>query len=133
MPIYKYECTACGHYQEALQKLSDDPLLECSACGEAALKKLITSASFRLSGSGWYETDFKSDNRRNIAAKDSKDPTETSKKTSEQDSKKTSDQAGKKTSGPDGQKVSSQASTGNADKTTTTKSAKSTEGGARSN
>lgn len=59
MPFYEYECHACGHRLEALQKISDEPLLRCSACGEVGLKKLISRAAFRLKGSGWYETDFK--------------------------------------------------------------------------
>lgn len=67
MPIYEYICTACDHAHEALQKLSDDPLLECPACGQSALKKKISAPGFRLSGTGWYETDFKSDKQRNLA------------------------------------------------------------------
>ena len=60
MPIYEYRCDACGHSLEALQKMSDAPLTECPACQQPALSKLISAAGFRLSGSGWYETDFKS-------------------------------------------------------------------------
>ena len=59
MPIYEYECKACGHRLEALQKMSDDPLTECPECHKAELKKLVSAAGFRLKGSGWYETDFK--------------------------------------------------------------------------
>jgi len=66
MPIYEYVCTECEHTHEALQKMSDEPLKECPACGKLALKKLISAAGFRLSGSGWYETDFKSDKQRNL-------------------------------------------------------------------
>ena len=60
MPIYEYVCTECEHAHEALQKLSDAPLIACPACGESTLKKKISASGFRLSGSGWYETDFKS-------------------------------------------------------------------------
>ena len=67
MPIYAYECQSCGHSMEAIQKISDAPLTECPACQQAALKKMLTAPSFRLSGSGWYETDFKKSNRKNIA------------------------------------------------------------------
>lgn len=69
MPIYEYRCESCGHYLDALQKINDDPLKDCPACNEAALKRLISAPSFRLKGSGWYETDFKSDKdrRRNLA------------------------------------------------------------------
>ncbi len=67
MPIYEYRCKACGHELEAMQKMSDPPLTECPECGEEALSKLVSAAGFRLKGSGWYETDFKSGNRRNLA------------------------------------------------------------------
>ena len=59
MPIYQYACLACGHEVEALQKINEDPLTDCPECGEAALRKKVTAAAFRLKGSGWYETDFK--------------------------------------------------------------------------
>ena len=67
MPIYEYICTDCNHDHEALQKLSDAPLVDCPACGQSALKKKISAPGFRLSGSGWYETDFKSGKQRNLA------------------------------------------------------------------
>jgi putative FmdB family regulatory protein len=66
MPIYEYRCEVCGHELDALQKLSDDPLVECPACGKPALKKLISAAGFRLKGGGWYETDFKKGNKKNL-------------------------------------------------------------------
>lgn len=67
MPIYEYQCQSCAHEMEALQKLSDEPLVDCPACGQASLKKKISAAGFRLKGSGWYETDFKKSNQKNIA------------------------------------------------------------------
>ena len=67
MPFYEYRCEACGHELEALQKFSDDPLLECPGCGAASLKRLVSAPAFRLKGSGWYETDFKSGNKRHLA------------------------------------------------------------------
>ncbi len=67
MPIYEYVCRACGAEIEKLQALSDAPLTDCAECGESALKRKISAAGFRLAGSGWYETDFKKDGRRNIA------------------------------------------------------------------
>ena len=67
MPIYEYQCEACSHNLEALQKLSDAPLVDCPACGKPSLKKQISAAGFRLSGGGWYETDFKSGKKKNIA------------------------------------------------------------------
>jgi putative FmdB family regulatory protein len=66
MPIYEYLCEACGHQQESLQKISDKPLTDCEACQQPTLKKLISAAGFRLSGGGWYETDFKSSKKKNL-------------------------------------------------------------------
>jgi len=67
MPIYEYQCEACGHRLEALQKVSDAPLADCPECGKPALRKLISAAGFRLKGGGWYETDFKSGSKRHLA------------------------------------------------------------------
>ena len=69
MPFYEYECTHCKFYIESLQKISDPPLVECPSCGKPDLKRLVSAPNFRLKGSGWYETDFKSEseNKRNIA------------------------------------------------------------------
>jgi putative FmdB family regulatory protein len=66
MPIYEYRCNACQHELEALQKMSDEPLVDCPACQQPELTKLISAAGFRLSGGGWYETDFKSGNKKNL-------------------------------------------------------------------
>ena len=68
MPIYEYECTACGHFLEKLQKISDPPLAQCPKCNVDALQKLISAAGFRLKGGGWYETDFKQsgEKKRNL-------------------------------------------------------------------
>ena len=71
MPIYEYVCSDCGHEFEALQKMSDTPLRDCPACEKAGLKKKISAPGFRLSGSGWYETDFKSDKQKNLSQGDS--------------------------------------------------------------
>ena len=67
MPIYEYICRKCGNELEKLQKLSDPPLTDCPACGEATLKRKVSPAGFRLAGGGWYETDFKSGGKRNLA------------------------------------------------------------------
>jgi putative FmdB family regulatory protein len=70
MPIYEYRCDDCGHELEAMQKMSDEPLTDCPECGKPALKKLISATGFRLKGGGWYETDFKGGNQRNVAKSD---------------------------------------------------------------
>ena len=67
MPIYEYQCGSCDHRMEALQKISDDALTTCPECGKETLNKLISAAGFRLKGDGWYETDFKAGNKKNLA------------------------------------------------------------------
>ena len=67
MPIYEYECKQCGHVFDALQKMSDAPLQDCPDCGKPELRKLLSAPNFRLKGGGWYETDFKDKNQRNLA------------------------------------------------------------------
>lgn len=67
MPIYEYQCQACQHEMEVLRKISDEPLKDCPACGEPQLKKKVSAAAFRLKGGGWYETDFKTGDKKNLA------------------------------------------------------------------
>ncbi|MCB1668358.1 MAG: zinc ribbon domain-containing protein [Porticoccaceae bacterium] len=67
MPIYEYKCQSCSHVLEKLQKISDAPLVDCPECGKAELKKQVTAGAFRLSGGGWYETDFKTGSKKNLA------------------------------------------------------------------
>jgi len=88
MPIYEYVCTneVCAHELEALQKISDDPLVFCPSCGESTLKKKISAAGFRLKGTGWYETDFKNSG---------------GKKSDDSKSSSSGDSAGKSKSGGD--------------------------------
>jgi len=99
MPIYEYECRACGHRMEAIQKISDDPLTDCPECSQGELKKLVSAAGFRLKGGGWYETDFKSGKKKNLA--------QGSAKTDSSDSKSSSDS---------GAKTETKASSGSTDK-----------------
>ena len=82
MPFYEYECSACGHHLEAMQKVSDAPLRKCPECGRQKLVRLISAPVFRLKGAGWYETDFKSEaeRKRNLAEHPDK---EADKKTEE--------------------------------------------------
>ena len=88
MPIYEYVCTECDHAHEALQKLSDVVLVDCPACDRPGLKKQISAPGFRLSGSGWYETDFKSGKQKNLT--DSGEKKSDPAKKSSGDDKKTS-------------------------------------------
>jgi putative FmdB family regulatory protein len=69
MPIYAFECGACGHQFDRLQRLSDADPTECPACAQAQIRRQLTAPQFRLAGGGWYETDFKKDGdkKRNLA------------------------------------------------------------------
>ena len=69
MPIYAFECAACGHRFDRLQKLSDADPVDCPACGESQVRRQLTAPQFRLAGGGWYETDFQKDGdkKRNLA------------------------------------------------------------------
>lgn len=77
MPIYEYRCESCDHKLEKLQKMSEGDLVDCPECERPDLKRLVSAAAFRLKGSGWYETDFKKDNKRNLADSSSKDTSAT--------------------------------------------------------
>jgi len=74
MPFYEYQCSKCGHEEEVLQKVSDKPLTKCPECGKNSMKKMVSAAAFRLKGSGWYETDFKSGTKKNVAGDDKTRP-----------------------------------------------------------
>ena len=91
MPIYEYACKNCEHTLDALQKISDEPLVDCPECGEPTLRKLLSAPRFRLKGAGWYETDFKKDNQRNLHR--DKEPSKSSDKASSDSSKKSSDKS----------------------------------------
>ncbi len=67
MPIYEYVCHSCGLEKEVLQRLSEAPLAECPGCQAATFVKKISAAGFRLKGTGWYETDFKTNRKKNLA------------------------------------------------------------------
>ena len=80
MPIYEYRCQSCGHELEKLQRISDDALTDCPDCGDAGLKRLVSAAGFRLKGAGWYETDFKQGNKKNLVDSGQPKTTESSDK-----------------------------------------------------
>ena len=76
VPIYEYACRSCGHQFETIQKASEPVLTDCPACGEASLKKLLSAPVFRLKGSGWYETDFKTGDKKNVSDNGESDRTD---------------------------------------------------------
>lgn len=111
MPIYEYQCEQCAQRMEALQKISDDPLRECPQCNQPALRKLVSAASFRLKGGGWYETDFKTGDKKQLAEsgsdKEAKKETEAKPKAKEESSSSKSENTEKKS---DSKKTKSEAS-----------------------
>jgi putative FmdB family regulatory protein len=109
MPIYEYQCEACNNQFEVLQKISDALLVECPQCKKGSLRKKVSAAAFRLKGGGWYETDFKTSGKKNLASgsgdaapsgSGDKSGDKSGEKSSEKSSDKSSgDSAGKKPSG----------------------------------
>jgi putative FmdB family regulatory protein len=94
VPIYEYACKNCDHTLDALQKMSDAPLVDCPECGEPQLRRLISAPRFRLKGQGWYETDFKKDKQRNLSSSDGEPPKEkASEKEKASDKEKAPDKA----------------------------------------
>ena len=92
MPIYDYKCSNCGQKFELIQKFSDKPKTTCPNCEKDTLSKLVSAPSFRLKGGGWYETDFKTGKKKNLASnekelanKSSQNLSSDSKKVTKQD------------------------------------------------
>lgn len=77
MPIYEYQCSACGHTLDAFQKVSEAPLTECPVCHKTTLQKQISAPAFQLKGTGWYATDFRTKNKTDTTTKASSDKTDT--------------------------------------------------------
>ena len=103
MPIYGYACKSCDHSFDALQKMSAPRLTDCPECGQSSLQKQLSAPKFRLKGQGWYETDFKTGDKRNLAAdsdgksdKESKEPDKSSDKSSDKSTVKTTEKADSK-------------------------------------
>ena len=90
MPIYEYECTACGVHEEVIQKFSDKPLTTCSKCS-GKLQKLISQSSFHLKGSGWYVTDYADKAKKPSTASENKGVKTPEKKETEKNNTKSSD------------------------------------------
>ncbi len=72
MPIYEYQCAACGHQFEALQKISGPALTQCPSCNQEQLQKKVSAASFQLKGTGWYVTDFRDKGKKPVPAESPK-------------------------------------------------------------
>ena len=92
MPIYEYQCENCNHALEIIRKISDPPFLDCPECGLPRLRKKVSAVAFRLAGAGWYETDFKTGEKKNLVGDpEKKVKAETDKKTSNEVSSKEKD------------------------------------------
>ncbi len=103
MPIYEYECCGCGHRLEAIQSVADGPLTDCPVCEQPSLKRLVSAAAFRLKGGGWYETDFKSGKRKNVAEGGGDGAGQGGAKSSEKSADKSASSSGTSAGGGGGQ------------------------------
>ena len=102
MPIYAYECGACGATHDILQKMSEGRKRKCPSCGELRLRKMVTAAAFHLKGTGWYVTDFRD--------KDKKKEPEAGAESKKQGGESTTEAAGKKDSSSGNAKETGKAS-----------------------
>ena len=93
MPIYGYVCKSCEHRFDVLQNMSDNPLVHCPDCGDASLQKELSAPKFRLKGGGWYETDFKTGDKRNLHGDSGSKPEESTKKAEKKPEKKPENKA----------------------------------------
>ena len=108
MPLYEYECDACGHRFEVIQKFSDPPVAVCRACG-GTVRKLLSSPAIQFKGSGWYITDYA---RKGAAAGDANGGSSSAEAAGEKDGKTAkADQAGKPSGGESASAPSSKPST----------------------
>tara|TARA_B100000900_G_scaffold413259_1_gene436868 strand:- start:1589 stop:1870 length:282 start_codon:yes stop_codon:yes gene_type:complete len=90
MPIYEYKCSKCNKIFERIIPVADSSKsVFCDCSPNAQAKKIISAPSFRLEGSGWYETDFKTGNKKNLVQSENKSK-KTTKETKKTDNSKTS-------------------------------------------
>ncbi len=99
MPIYEYQCEHCEHEMEAIQRISDAPLKDCPECKQATLRKLVSATAFKLTGTGWYETDFKEGKEDKKASEDN-DNSNTTKETKGKESGDSGEKSASKTEQP---------------------------------
>ena len=70
MPVYEYECGSCGGRLEVMKKFSDPPVTACTLCKAENVRKLLSPPAFVLKGSGWYATDYPSNERKKAGESD---------------------------------------------------------------
>ncbi len=90
MPIYEYKCSDCLHQFEKIQKFNEQSIKTCPVCNKDTVSKLISAPSFRLKGSGWYETDFKTSDKKNIVKNEKTDEVSINKGNSKKNESKKS-------------------------------------------
>ncbi len=112
MPIYEYECNACGHKLEAFQKMSEAPITECPVCHQSTMQKLVSAAGFQLKGTGWYATDFR--NKGKPDAKQEKNETSQSDKSDSTKGKEEQSSSGSTTKGKEDKSSSGSTTKGEA-------------------
>lgn len=121
MPIYAYECGACGATHDFLQKMSEGRKRKCPSCGGLRLRKLVTAAAFHLKGTGWYVTDFRDKEKEKDKDKDKEKDSDGS-----QDKKK---QEGESKEEPASKSDSSSSSSGDAKSTSSSSKSPASSGG----
>ena len=87
MPLYEYECEACGRRFEKIQKFSDPPADVCAHCGKGPVRKLLSSPAIQFKGSGWYITDYAKKSSSEASGKSSSEPKSPSSDSKSSDSK----------------------------------------------
>lgn len=120
MPLYEYECTACGHRFERIQKFSDPPIEECPSCGQPKVQKLLSSPAIQFKGTGWYITDYAKSGKE--SGKESKESRESGRESKEsRESGRESKESGKESKESRESKESSAAKSPAASASPTTK------------
>ncbi len=98
MPTYDYECNECGYEMELFQSITESPKRKCPSCGRMKLRRLFgTGAAVMFKGSGFYQTDYRSESYKKAAAADTK-PTDSSSSGSSSDSKSSATKSESKSS-----------------------------------
>ena len=104
MPVYEYECQACGHEFEREQRITDDPVKTCPACKKRKVRRLISQTSFVLKGGGWYSDLYSSGKPKSEAKDDAKSDKAGDAKSDKSDSKSETKTSDKKDKGKDKKK-----------------------------
>jgi putative FmdB family regulatory protein len=86
MPLYEYECDACGQRFELIRKFSESALDACTLCGKGPVRRLMSSPAIQFKGTGWYITDYSSKGK---AGTDSSSPAKSDTKKSDSGSTET--------------------------------------------